>query len=146
MPTYKRKVMCSECPFRANAIAGWLGPWTVDDLEKAVHGPEMLVTNDGMRVFLGDIGDMICHKSMDAMAAKGVPTKSMLRRGQQCVGMIRYTNAVCKNAYRPEVQQFQAEVAETPDKPIIPAFELRKYHEENAVFRPDSDVPCDELQ
>lgn len=129
MPTYERMKMCSECPFRANAAPGWLGPLTIDDLEKAVHGPEVITTNDGMKIHLGDVGDMICHKSVAAMKRKKVPEKQMLRRGQQCVGMIRYANAVMKRAHRPEVREFQAAVEHVPDKPVIEAFKLREYHE-----------------
>lgn len=135
MPIYKRMKMCSECPFRANAAPGWLGPWTVDDLEKAVHGPEVITTNDGMKIHLGDVGDMICHMSAAAMKRKKVPESQMLKRGQQCVGMIRYTNAVMKRAHRPKVCEYQAAVAHVPDKPIIKAFGLREYHEEaNKAF------------
>lgn len=120
MPVYKRKKMCSECPFAANALRGYLGPMTVDDLEKSVHGPIPGI---------GDLGDMICHISIDQLRKKGIKTdEQTLAKGQQCVGMIRYANSVHKQARREEVLKFQKAVKETKDRPTIPPFKLREYH------------------
>jgi hypothetical protein len=119
MPTYKRKTMCDECPFRANAMRGWLGPLTVDDLEKTVHGPIPGI---------GDLGDMICHPEIKRLADRGLDQDEILEQGQMCVGMIRYANSVCKSARRPEMQAFQEAVSKVPDQPLIPPFKLREHH------------------
>lgn len=129
MPVYERLKMCKECPFRANAPPGWLGPLTVDDLLQTVHGPYI----PGTKVHVGDIGHMICHVDIARLAAKGLDDDQILEQGQQCVGAIRYANSACKDARDPEVLDFQERVAATPDQPVIPARMLREYHESGAL-------------
>lgn len=43
MPIFDRKVMCAECPFRKKAPAGWLGPWTVTEMEGMAHSEANLI-------------------------------------------------------------------------------------------------------
>jgi hypothetical protein len=124
MPVYKRKKMCSECPFRACAPRGWLGPMTVDDVEQFVHGMKV-----APNCFVGDMGDMICHTDTAKLADKGKTPDQILAQGQQCVGMIRYANSVMKLSKNPAVREFQEAVAKVPDQPTIERFKLREHHD-----------------
>jgi hypothetical protein len=124
MPTYKRTKMCSECPFRANAPRGWLGPLAVDDLEDAVHGPRIAGTN----LHYGDIGVLICHKEIDKLKRRGRNPSQIAAEGQQCVGMLRYANACLKDSRVREVSDFQTKLLDVPDQPVIPAGKLREHH------------------
>lgn len=124
MPTYKRKTMCHECPFRACAPRGWLGPMTVDDLESTIHGPEM-----APGVHVGDLGVMICHVSIDELRRQGVTDDAETEeKGQYCVGAARYANSVLKSAHNHELHAFQQALKSVPDQPLITPFKLREYH------------------
>jgi hypothetical protein len=128
MPVYERTKMCAECPFRAKAIKGWLGPLTIDDLEQSVHGVKI------GGAFVGDLGEIVCHMEIDRMQdemnEQGEPIDDdrIAEEGQQCVGMIRYANSLCKRSRVREVRDFQATVKATPDEPTIPPFKLREHH------------------
>jgi hypothetical protein len=45
MATFERKVMCNECPFHANALKGWLGPHSVDDIVITESCPASVTVN-----------------------------------------------------------------------------------------------------
>lgn len=113
MPTYKRRVMCAECPFRANAIKGWLGPSTPEQVNAATRSEE----------------PYICHVSMNALVAKGEDSPEELEElGQHCVGMARYRSSICKSSRDPEAFAFQQAVKTVPDKPVIPANKFLEHH------------------
>lgn len=128
MPTYERKTMCAECPFRKASIRGWLGPLTVDDLEQSVHGVNMGGT------FVGDLGEMICHMDIQRMRddaeswGEEIDDDVIAEEGQQCVGMIRYANSSCKRSKVRHVPDFQTAVKAVPDQDIIAPWKLREHH------------------
>jgi hypothetical protein len=124
MPVFKRKKMCDECPFRADAVRGWLGPLTVDDLMKFVHGPTEIVPGS----YVGDVGELICHKDIARLQDAGAEGEEISERGNMCVGMIRYTNSVMKEARDPDVRAFQHACKKVKDDPVIPQFRLKEYH------------------
>jgi hypothetical protein len=129
MPTYKRAKMCNECPFRAKSARGWLGPLTIDDLEMSVHGP--IKTAGG---YLGDIGDLICHKDIAKLANVDSPA-NIHEQGQQCVGMIRYANAVGKLSCDPVICEFQKRLDGVKDVAVIPRGGLRDHHDISKAFK-----------
>lgn len=105
MTTYRSTQMCAECPFRANALPGWLGPWTVDDIHNLVHRNE---------------SHMICH--------------TRLEQDQHCVGALRYMNSVCRQSHDEERLAAQRALREIPDQPLIPPFKFKEHHSlDNAV-------------
>lgn len=114
MPTYQRKVMCDECPFRSKALPGWLGPHTIQDMEKIIHSEQ----------------PFICHKSIDEMIEDG-QEEHIHDEGQHCVGILRYRNAVCKLGRDPEVFQVQKELKNVPDQPVIESMKFREHHEKS---------------
>ncbi len=124
MPTYNRTRMCRECPFRANAPRGWLGPLTIDEIEDACYGP--LVPGTGLRI--GDVGDLICHVDVGKRLAAGEDDDEIEEAGQQCVGMMRYVNNCLKRAHRPEVAEFQDRLKAVEDQPVIEARKFREHH------------------
>ena len=123
MPTFKRKKMCAECPFRLGAARGYLGPLTVEDLLKTVHGPEKIGTG-----YVGDVGELICHMDIATLKDSGSTDREIHKQGQMCVGMVRYTNSVFKRARDEEFGKFQDELRKVPDDPVIPAGKLECYH------------------
>lgn len=136
MPTLKRKTMCDECPFRACALKGWLGPLSIDEIEKAVHGPVQFKLPEGSPVpygYVGDVGELICHKSINAMVDVGKTDEQIHQNGQMFVGFLRYVNSVCKEAKTFEVNNMQSAVEKVPDKPLIQAFQFRNYHSSGAL-------------
>lgn len=115
MPNFERKVMCDECPFRKKALRGWLGPHSIEDIEKVVHSEE----------------PFICHKSIAEMIHEGIPEgdPQLEVQGQHCVGMLRYRTAVCKLSRDPEVYQVQQELKTVLDQSLIAPFKFREHHE-----------------
>lgn len=122
MPVYKRTKMCAECPFRADAPRGWLGPLTVEDLLKTVHGPTKIGSS-----YVGDIGDLVCHMDL-AHLPKNLTPDQILEQGQMCVGMVRYANSIIKRAHRPDLAEFQDRLCQVKDDPTIPPGKLAEYH------------------
>jgi hypothetical protein len=125
MPTFERKVMCDECPFRAKALPGWLGPHSIADIEKVVQSDE----------------SFICHEEIEEMTVRGFTDAEILAEGQHCVGMLRYRNNMCKRSRDPEVSAVQTELQSVPDEPVIPMMKFREHHEktiskEGVVMKP----------
>lgn len=112
MPTYKRQTMCDECPFRATAPAGWLGPYTVQQMHDIVHKE----------------GDLICHKDVARLAKKGASKRKVEVAGQHCVGMLRYRSSVCKRGHDATQLAAQDALEVVPDQPTIPPFQFDNYH------------------
>ena len=115
MPTFERKTMCDECPFRKKSLPGWLGPHSIDDIEKVVQSDE----------------PFICHKSIAEMIESGIPEgdPQLEEEGEHCVGMLRYRNAMCKRSRDPETAQAQTEIRSVDDVPVIEARKFREHHE-----------------
>lgn len=112
MPTYDRLTMCHECPFRAAAPAGWLGPWTVEDV---LH----MLRRDA---------DFICHTDL-----KRLDESEAQQRGQHCVGFLRYQRA-CKQLSRDPVKAAaQGLLDHTPDVPVLPMFSFGPHHQRAAA-------------
>lgn len=123
MPTFKRKKMCAECPFRLGAVRGYLGPLTVNNLLDTVHRPRV----EGVgRV--GDVGELICHMDIAALQADGNTPADISDSGQMCVGMVRYANSCFKRSRDEELGKFQDELRNVPDDPVIPPGKLECYH------------------
>lgn len=136
MPTYERTRMCNECPFRACSPRGWLGPLTIEDLEDAVHGPRL----PGTTCHVGDLGELICHKDVSKRMAAGEDEDEIAVDGQQCVGMIRYANSVCKLSHNAEVADYQRKLRSIEDQPVIAPFKLREHHEGRLLLQSDGDA------
>lgn len=115
MPTFERKVMCEECPFRKKALPGWLGPHSIETIEKVVQSDE----------------PFICHMSIAEAIESGMEDgdEQIEEEGQHCVGMLRYRNAMCKKSRDPQVARVQNELREIPDVPVIEARKFREHHE-----------------
>ena len=104
--------MCAECPFRANAVRGWLGPSTPEQVNNAARGEE----------------PYICHMDIARLDEEGLGPEEVEEQGQYCVGMSRYRNSICKSSRDPEQFQFQQELKKVPDKPLIPPNRFLEYH------------------
>lgn len=113
MPEYNKTKMCAECPFRANALRGWLGPWTVQDFEDFIHKE----------------GVFICHVDLKQKLDQGMTNEEVMEEGEHCVGMLRYMNSVCKLSRDKDKAAAQHRVAEIKDKPLISPFQFRAYHD-----------------
>lgn len=111
--------MCAECPFRANAVRGWLGPSTPEQVNNAARGEE----------------PYICHLDIERMADNGADETEIEVEGQHCVGMSRYRNSICKGSRDPEQFKFQQELKKIPDKPLIPPNKFLEYHSASATQR-----------
>jgi len=107
--------MCSECPFRAKAPPGWLGPWTVDQLEGAIHA-------HGVCTF-------VCHLDIAARKKRKQSDSVIDRLGDHCVGFLRYMTAVFKLSRDSEQAAAQSRLEAIPDQPVIAPFKLRDHHE-----------------
>jgi hypothetical protein len=113
MPQYKKTKMCKECPFRAKAPKGWLGPWDATDIKNMVHGES----------------SFICHTEINSMAGKGCGEKEISEKGNHCVGFLRYRNKVCKTSKDPSQRAHQHKLREIDDQEVIPAFQFVDHHE-----------------
>ena len=113
MPTFERKTMCAECPFRKKSAPGWLGPWSVDEFEQIINSDSQFV----------------CHDVINKMSDDNVPTSIIEDVGQHCVGLLRYRNSLCRLSRDPEVAEVQRELRSVQDEEIIPAREFRTHHE-----------------
>ena len=103
--------MCQECPFRANALKGWLGPYSIDDFEVMIRH---------------DI-DLVCHIDIDKQPIGYTPAQ-ITKHGQACVGMLRYMNSMFKQSRNPEKLKAQLKLKTVPDQPVIPANQFGVYH------------------
>ena len=112
MPTFERKKMCSECPFRQKSIKGWLGPWTAEEVEK-------MVRHDGV---------FICHTEISEMMEEGYSEDEIQETGQHCVGMLRYRNTTCKLSADPETYAAQIELRQIEDEKLIPPHKFVEHH------------------
>lgn len=120
MTQYTQTRMCSECPFRANAIPGWLGPHTVEHFHQMIHTTET---------------HFICHVDVDRMVREGFTEKEQEEHGQHCVGMLRYMNTVIRYSRDPERAQRQDELKAFEDQPLIPPFKFAEYHKVSITDR-----------
>lgn len=84
MKCIKKKV-CAECPFRKNAIPGWLGPDTALEVTQKVHSEH----------------GYVCHMSIDKKPTDEQGRVDVSKHGHQCIGAIIHANLSCKT-YRPE--------------------------------------------
>jgi hypothetical protein len=123
MPQYTQKKMCSECPFRACAIPGWLGPHTPEHFHQMIHTTESL---------------FICHTHVDKMVDAGLTEEEQEESGQHCVGMLRYMNSVIRTSRDPERSKRQIELKKIPDQPLIAPFKFREYHENSILSKAKS--------
>lgn len=114
MPTFERKTMCSECPFRQKAPAGWLGPYTIKDIE------EMIQYDQGL----------VCHVSVKELSDEGLDETEIEEAGQHCVGMLRYMSNMCRLSRDPATIQAQRALKEVKDQAVIPPWKFREHHEQ----------------
>lgn len=112
MPVYERCRMCPECPFRKISPRGWLGPWTVEDMEQIVHFEQHL----------------ICHLDVTTQQNAGLTDEQITLSGQHCVGALRYMSSVGKLSREPEKAQAQKKLKQVPDQSTIEPFKLREHH------------------
>jgi len=113
MSTFERKVMCDECPFRANSLKGWLGPHSIKDIKKIVQSDAIF----------------ICHEEIEEMNFRGFRDKEIIEKGQHCIGILRYRNSVCKRSRDKETSQVQDDLKTVPDQDVIPPNKLLEHHD-----------------
>jgi hypothetical protein len=112
MPIYKRTTCCRSCPFRAESIPGWLGPFTAEQLEAHVK-------MDGV---------FICHETITAMKKKGASDDTIEEKGQHCVGFMRYMNAAAQLSRDDQRSQFQNILRKKEDVPVLKARQFVDHH------------------
>ncbi len=113
MPVFERTKMCAECPFRKNAAPGWLGPWTIAQLEEMIQFDH----------------DFICHMDVRRLENEGLEKDEVDEQGQHCVGMLRYTNGLCKLSRDAEKAEAQRALRKVEDQPTIEPRKFREHHE-----------------
>lgn len=116
MPIYERCQMCAECPFRANAPSGWLGPWSIGDVEEMLQGDSTFICHTEVAEMKGDNED--------------IEDDIIAEEGQHCVGFLRYMSSLCKLSRDPDKAAAQRELKTVPDLAVIPAWQFRKHHEQ----------------
>lgn len=118
MPSYARNKMCGECPFRADAAPGWLGPWSAEEIE------EIVLTDQ----------NFICHTDIDRMKEDGIDIDDPLEKdiamdlGQHCVGAMRYMNQHFKLSRDKKKAEAQQRLKAQQDQDVIPARKFVEYH------------------
>lgn len=113
MASFNRTKMCAECPFRKKAPAGWLGPWTIAEMEE----------------FYQFDGDFICHVEVKQLQDNGLSEEEIDEQGEHCVGMLRYMNGSCKRSRDPEKFAAQKGLEKIKDQPVIEPWKFRQHHE-----------------
>lgn len=112
MPSYRQTKMCKECPFRASAPAGWLGPWRPEQVDAAVRNDEPVV----------------CHLSVARLRKAGRSDADIEAVGAHCVGALRYASAMCKLSRDPEKAAAQLHLKKVVDLPVVPAHGFVAHH------------------
>lgn len=76
--------MCSQCPFRINAPAGWLGDYTAEDIIKIIQMEE----------------PFYCHKQVEEHSPDGYDDPEWQEwaeeNADQCVGSLIMAKRMCK--------------------------------------------------
>lgn len=72
---------CNDCPWRREALPGWLGPYDADGWIEAAHGEVPIA----------------CHETIPSGGGWGKKTK-------QCRGVAMYRANVCKSPMNPTIE------------------------------------------
>ena len=99
-----QKKPCRECPFRKRAPAGWLGPWTPEDLIGQV---------------MSEAG-FACHMTVKE---DGVSTGTL-----QCAGALICANKSAKGYRNPELAMDQNALRGHFDNEVMGAHEFLEHH------------------
>lgn len=99
----RTKKPCAECPFRKEAPAGWLGPWTVEGILSQIMSEAPLY----------------CHSTV-------VNTGELAPGTQVCTGALVCANRSAKLYRDPELAQLAGSVDAGID--CMNAHEFRKHH------------------
>lgn len=107
---FNKKAPCAECPFRKDAMAGWLGPDTPEEVLTKVHSE----------------GGYPCHMDMEGKPTNkdGVDCTEV----EQCAGAVLSANASCKTYRDPELWAMQLKLREGAPTPILDQFQFLKHH------------------
>lgn len=127
MPIYERTRMCKECPFRLKAPRGWLGPWSVDDIEDMLRFDH----------------EFICHLDVTRCQKLGMTSYEIRSRGHHCVGMLRYMNSMLRLSRDQQRARFQQTLKKRKDQPVLPPHGFREHHTLPARFDDPPDDPFD---
>lgn len=104
MPTFKQKNPCPQCPFRKNALPGWLGDYTPKEVIDTINHEEAF----------------LCHTQIDYSDPDWKETQAPF--APVCAGQLMMTRRMCKLPRDPE---HSAAV-----KAIVPSDEIFKNHRE----------------
>lgn len=109
---FTQRKMCAECPFRAAAAPGWLGPYSVEELAQAVHMD----------------GELACHVDVKKQHRKHGEDADVSDVVQHCVGMLRYQRSVCKIPQNADQAAAGRRLVAIPDVPLIPPGQFQAHH------------------
>lgn len=111
---YIARPPCKTCPFRKDSLQGYLGPETVESIEKVVHG-------EGL--------GWSCHESIAGKPTMTDGKVDVRKYGTACTGAILSATKSCKS-YREgplaDLQRTMRGHKSTSD--ILNAWEFRAYH------------------
>lgn len=79
---------CSDCPWRVNAVPGWLGPYDADEWLALAHSDEPIA----------------CHQTINEDECNEDGEADWEQRGlRQCRGAAIYRKNICKSPRDPQV-------------------------------------------
>ena len=98
---------CGDCPFRKEAMRGWLGVWEAEDILNQAHS---------------EVG-LPCHSSYDN---EKVTVAQALKTAHVCVGSLQNANNSFKLFVNPTLRKFAEMVGKNPA--VMNAWEFLKHH------------------
>lgn len=102
---------CNDCPWRRNAVPGWLGPYDAQEWVQMAHGEEPIA----------------CHQTIKDVDDYGTGDWNHPAM-KQCAGAAIYRANVCKSPRNPAVAR-----ADAPDRETVFAtpYQFIEYHGED---------------
>ena len=89
-----RSTPCFDCPWRRNAVKGWLGPYTAEEWQQLVHSDEAIACHTTLPSGDEDVEDLSAMEIQERWLAEGV---------RQCAGAAIYRTHIFKSPRDPQV-------------------------------------------
>lgn len=116
----QHKRMCRECPFRANALPGWLGNNAPEYWHHLIHSG----------------GEIACHMAVGKMERDGEEQDVIDATAPLCVGSVRYRHSVCKSPPTTACERVLEDVKNVADQPTIAPMRFYEHHTREGIGEP----------